>query len=588
MQLIYYLGILLIVSSSFAVFRLRKEWLFEKKQKELILHATEVACHTENFKQAMYSYLNILCEEFDWPVGHVYRPSKVDFSQLDSTLIWFVKDYKKTEEFYEVCKNFPIHKGVDLPGKIFQSGNFYWVDHSQTYYHDLPRLNACNTKHLQSCFGIPIKYKEEVIAIFEFFDFKPRPFDPNQVKLAQVFSKQLGQIYSRRMASSATKAAELRFNLAMETAGIGVYEWNINADKIIWNDTMFRLFEIDKKTFDNTYLGTIKHILPEDAQKIDQHVKRAVFNKENFLENEIRIRTKNGLIRFLWAQARLDYNEKGHLSRLTGVCQDITQRRNAEKNAEIYLDKLTSINATLQKQNFEIQGFYQTASHELKTPLTAVNEFISIILDGIAGPLNEPQTEFLSIAKKNCSLMTLYINDLLDISRLDTGKMSINLQPTNFNDIVTQAIKSSHSLIVQKNISLSLNIPDDLPEIFADEQRILQVITNLLSNAIKFTDNYGTITIDASEDPALPDRIKISITDTGCGIPEKDIDNIFERLYQGKNAKNVSNAGLGLGLSICKQLVNLHGGEIFVESVVDQGSTFSFTLPIAVVPVEIN
>lgn len=581
MQYIFYASVLLIASGLYALFSLKKRLRLEKKQKELILHATEVACHTENFKQAIYSYLNILCEELDWPIGHIYRVNQLDHSQLDSTLIWTVKDYKKTEELYEICKKYPVHLGLDLPGRIFQTGNYYWVEDINKSEHPLPRLKACHSNYIQSCFGIPIKYKEQVIAVFEFFDFKPRKFNHHHIKLAQVFSKQLGQIYSRRLISSATKAAEKRFNLAMEAARIGVYDWNSHTNKVIWNDTMFKLFDIEKKMFNNSYLGTISHIIPEDAVKIDLHVKSAVFNKENFIEDEFRIRTKKGLIRFLWAQARLDYNEKGHLSRLTGVCQDITERRNAEKNAEIYLEKLTTINATLQKQNFEIQGFYQTASHELKTPLTAVNEFIGIILDGIAGPLNEAQTEFLSIAKKNCSLMTLYVNDLLDVSRLDTGKMSILLQPTVFKHVLEQAIKSSSSAIEQKNISVRINIPDTLPKIHADQQRILQVMTNLLSNAIKFTNNNGAITIEAKEHPTQPDRINISVSDTGCGIPEKDIHFIFERLYQGKNAKSASNAGLGLGLSICKQLINLHGGDITVNSVVDQGSTFTFSLPMS-------
>lgn len=581
MQFIFYGSVLLVASGLFTIFSLKKRLRRERKQKELILHATEVACHTENFKQAIYSYLNILCEEFDWPIGHIYRVNPMDNAQLDSTLIWTVKDYKKTEEFYEICKKYPIHSGLDLPGKIFQSGNYDWIENTRLNENELPRLKACFSKHIQSGFGIPIKYKEQVIAVFEFFDFKPRKFDQHQVKLAQVFGKQLGQIYSRRLISSATKAAEKRFNLAMEAAKIGVYDWNSQTDKIIWNDTMFRLFDIEKKIFDNSYLGTINQIIPEDSIKIDQHVKSAVFNKENFIEDEFRIRTRKGLIRFLWAQARLDYNEKGQLSRLTGVCQDITERRNAEKNAEIYLEKLTTINAKLQKQNHEIQGFYQTASHELKTPLTAVSEFIGIILDGIAGPLNEAQMEFLSIAKKNCSLMTLYINDLLDVSRLDTGKMSIHFQPTEFKVVVDHAIKSYLSALQQKNISLKICIPDELPKIHADEQRILQVMSNLISNAIKFTDEQGTITIEAKENLAQPDRISISVTDTGCGIPQKDIHFIFERLYQVKNSKSLSNAGLGLGLSICKQLINLHGGDITVNSVLDQGSTFTFTLPLS-------
>lgn len=240
---------------------------------------------------------------------------------------------------------------------------------------------------------------------------------------------------------------------------------------------------------------------------------------------------------------------------------------------------LEEANATLQQKNFEIQSFYQTVSHELKTPLTSIREFISIVIDGITGELNTKQTECLEIAKNNCDQMKLFINDLLDISKLDTGKFIIKQDSYPLDAIIEKSVFSMQPTAKENDIELSYSLPGKDLNSHVDQQRIMQVLTNLLANAIKFTPAGGKISVDLNEKYA-DDFMCISVQDTGCGIEPAHVDKIFNRLYQIKNDSNMHHRGLGLGLNICQELIALHNGSIWVESEMGEGSRFSFTVPI--------
>jgi CheY-like chemotaxis protein/nitrogen-specific signal transduction histidine kinase len=241
--------------------------------------------------------------------------------------------------------------------------------------------------------------------------------------------------------------------------------------------------------------------------------------------------------------------------------------------------KLKQANQDLLAKNHEIQNFYHTLSHELKTPLTSAREFLSIMIDGLAGPLNETQLEYLGIAKDSCDQLRVCIDDLMDATRLETGKLAIELKPASLGTLVQRVLTSMRPAASEKDIALNLEIEPELPEVPLDENRISQVLTNLLSNAIKFTPARGKIVAKAGTRGAAPDLVQVSISDTGPGIPKEEQDRIFDRLYQVKAGDAANGQGLGLGLYLCRELVRLHGGNIWVESALGHGSTFSFVLP---------
>jgi two-component system, sensor histidine kinase and response regulator len=240
---------------------------------------------------------------------------------------------------------------------------------------------------------------------------------------------------------------------------------------------------------------------------------------------------------------------------------------------------LVETNHELQARNSEVQQFYHVLAHELKTPLTAAREFVSIVLDGIAGPLNETQQEYLRYAKESCDQMTLGLNDLLDSTRLDTGKLCLRPRPMAIHSVIARAVASMTLQAQEKGIQLQQSIAPELPLVCIDEQRMAQVLTNLLSNALKFTPAGGEVMVRVSHDRQQLDRVLVAVSDTGRGIEPEQIEQIFSRLFQVRRDDTAIEGGLGLGLYISREVVRLHGGEIWVESMPGEGSTFSFTVP---------
>ena len=276
-----------------------------------------------------------------------------------------------------------------------------------------------------------------------------------------------------------------------------------------------------------------------------------------------------------------DYLSKDVLS-ITSLSRAITnavEKHRLRRALDEQRRLLWLANAELRRRNGEICNFYHMLSHELKTPLTAAREFVAILLDDLAGPVNETQREYLGIVKASCDQMTLGLNDLLDVARLDTGKLRLVPKRAEMATVVEQAVTMMSPMAQSVAIDLSHQIEAGLPDMMMDARRILQVLTNLIGNALKFTPSGGRVVIRATSSPPEQEGVLVAVSDTGRGIAPEVRSRIFERLYQARVEEDVFEGGLGLGLYICREVIKLHRGEIWVESTLGQGSTFFFTLP---------
>lgn len=259
---------------------------------------------------------------------------------------------------------------------------------------------------------------------------------------------------------------------------------------------------------------------------------------------------------------------------ITNAIEKMRLRRSLREYREDLERNVTALDA----RNREIQSFYHSLSHEIKTPLTAAREFTSIVLDGLQGPLTPDQRESLQTVKDACDQMVVFLNDLLDASRLETGKLALHRAPTDLGALVDRVVTHFAATARAKELALNRSVPEGLPPANVDEGRILQVLQNLVGNALKFTSAGGAVHVSVDllkEDGAL----RVAVRDTGRGIAADQLERIFERLYQTSEEDAVLHAGLGLGLNLCRELVHLHGGEIRATSVVGEGSTFTFTVP---------
>jgi PAS domain S-box-containing protein len=217
-------------------------------------------------------------------------------------------------------------------------------------------------------------------------------------------------------------------------------------------------------------------------------------------------------------------------------------------------------------------------SHQLRTPMTSVKGYTDLLYLETVGKINEAQRRFLSIIKSNADRLALLANDLLDISRIETGRMRLNVEFIHISAIIDEIAASLRGQIEEKGLSLKLDIPESLSPIYGDRDRVTQILINLIDNARHYTPAGGQITVSAQ---VRGDFLQVSVADTGIGIAPEDQKKIFDRFYRADHSLVQEVAGTGLGLSIAKSFVEMHGGEIWVESEPGQGSTFSFTLPLA-------
>jgi signal transduction histidine kinase len=225
--------------------------------------------------------------------------------------------------------------------------------------------------------------------------------------------------------------------------------------------------------------------------------------------------------------------------------------------------------------------FMSVASHELKIPMTSIKGYAKLLTLGTGGDLNDNQRKFLDIISANVDRMDRLVADLLDVSRIEAGRLRLEMGPVDLCEVIETVIQSVKAQIEAKQLSLKVEIPASLPPIWGDRGRLIQILTNLVSNAYKYTPNDGEIhiTVDGQADSSSPDRLTVSVRDTGLGISPEDQQKLFTKFFRADDPRVRDVPGTGLGLSITKSLVEMHKGEIWFESAPDQGTIFTFTLP---------
>ena len=265
----------------------------------------------------------------------------------------------------------------------------------------------------------------------------------------------------------------------------------------------------------------------------------------------------------------------------------VSERRRVEQALELLnqtlerriQDRTSTLQATVEQlQEFDRlkNAFVSIVSHELRTPLTAIKGFAENLLQGLIGPLNEKQNYYLSRIQLNADRLTRMLNELLDLSKIEAGRMELRPVLLSLQEIMTELLEGFQPFAQQKSIKIEVDPMESMPLVHGDRDKLYEVLGNLLENAIRFTPSGGRVQIDAQ---VLDDRyVKIGVSDTGCGISEEHLTKIFDKFYRVQSGSGHT-PGAGLGLAIAKGLIELHGGTIAVESAPGKGSHFYVTLP---------
>jgi len=235
--------------------------------------------------------------------------------------------------------------------------------------------------------------------------------------------------------------------------------------------------------------------------------------------------------------------------------------------------------ARTQQLEFKNQ-FLSHVSHELRTPLTCIHQYVTLLLDGLAGPMAPDQTDYLRTVLKSVNQLHAMIRDLLEATRVESGKLRIDPRCIDINELVQQAVAMMRPAAEEKHVALDTAVDLAIPLVYADPDRTVEVLINLIDNAIKFTPAEGSVMVKAASVETDPSAVYLSVSDSGRGIAQESLPLIFERLFQDPNAVHNNRTGLGLGLYISKEIVTLQNGRMWVASQIGSGSTFSFTLPL--------
>jgi signal transduction histidine kinase len=270
------------------------------------------------------------------------------------------------------------------------------------------------------------------------------------------------------------------------------------------------------------------------------------------LEQKIFQRFVNGFEHYFRSEMAPITDRRRELTGVILMLQDVTEQRR--------LDEMK-------------RGMISTVSHQLKTPLTSVRMAIHLLLEEKVGPLTEKQVELLLAAREESDLLYRILTDLLDISRIGSGRLQMNLQEVTPQILILEALEPIRTAARDQGIEVAMELGDALPSVWADQVQIGQVFSNLLNNALRYTAPGGRITISAAKEGEM---LRFFVTDTGSGIPNQFLQRIFEQFFRVPDQQ--AEKGAGLGLAIAKEIVEAHGGNINVESREGQGTTFSFTL----------
>ena len=276
-----------------------------------------------------------------------------------------------------------------------------------------------------------------------------------------------------------------------------------------------------------------------------------------------------------------DYLPKGRLSSrvLSHALINAVEKSDLRKQAARNHQLLEASNRELRDRNEEIRKFYQTVSHELKTPLTAIREYNSLLLDGIGGGVSEEQQDFLESSVECCDVLTRLVSDLYDTAGMEQGKLSLNSEYSDLGLLVSKLSPTLAILAEKGDIEYSCEIDRPLPCTMLDSDRITQLLTNLVSNATRHTDAGGSVSVRVQYDQAESELL-LHVTDTGCGISETNQASVFGRFFQAHDNAETKHQGMGIGLYLCKSIAEMHDGEISLQSELGVGSTFTVRLPV--------
>ncbi len=390
----------------------------------------------------------------------------------------------------------------------------------------------------------------------------------------------LQDITERKEAEDNLKQVSSRLALAVQAGGVGVWEYDIANNRLVWDDQMFALYGITEEDFAGAYEAWLAGVHPDDRDRGNEEIQMALSGVKDF-DTEFRLLWPDGSIHNIRALADVHRGNSGEPLQMIGTNWDITAQKKAE-------EEIIQARNEAEKANLAKSEFLSRMSHELRTPMNSILGFAQLMeMSELSSAHKKGVKHILNSGRHLLSL----INEVLDLSRIEAGMLSLSLEPVGINSVIVEMIDMVQPLANVRHIEISqINLAGDHLYVKSDHQSIRQVLLNLLNNAVKYNREGGTIVVKTNTKPQniagiVP--LRISITDSGYGISSEDISKLFKPFVRLGSGKTVAE-GTGLGLALVKKLMDAMGGAIGMESVEGEGTTFWIELPLCSRQLEIS
>ncbi|HYV23698.1 MAG TPA: PAS domain S-box protein [Pyrinomonadaceae bacterium] len=387
-------------------------------------------------------------------------------------------------------------------------------------------------------------------------------------------SKIARDVTDRKRVEEALRENEERLRMATETGKVGIWDWDIQTDRISWTDSLYQMHGVNKdEVLGIDSFASLIH--PEDRTRVSQALEQALKGNTPY-ELEFRVVKPNGETGWVFTNAVV-FREDDKPTRLVGVTLDITDRKRAESELDAVLAREQELRRAAEQANRLKDEFLATMSHELRNPLNVILGYSELLLRAEEFR-NSPQLARMGEAlRRNALAQSHLIRDLLDLSRLRSGKLTLNGETISIMTAINNAVETVRADAAAKQIEIQIDAPDGALFVEGDLLRVEQIVWNLLTNSVKFTPAGGRILLRAVREA---EDVVLSVTDTGQGIDPTFLPYVFEMFRQADASTSRAQSGMGIGLALVRQLVELHGGKVDVKSAgVGLGTCFTVWLP---------
>lgn len=415
----------------------------------------------------------------------------------------------------------------------------------------------------------------------EYINFEGKTFWGNvTIKYINIANQKLNliritNISKRKKIEQALKESQIKYSSLVKASPVGIFRNNEYGECVYINRKCQEIIGIDLDTCKG--IGWVDYIHPEDRNAVWSNWANAFTSKQMF-EMEYRFLSPKGKVSWVLCQTIFEQNAQGKIIGSLGTLTDITDRKIFEQQLTKTAKKLKNSNRQLTHATQMKNEFIANVSHELRTPLNFILGVTKEFIDHNSERLSEEQkNDLFSIYHNSCYLLLL-INDILDVAKIESGKLELILEEVSIKKLCDRSIDFIKKQAQQKNILINKKYKNIDYKITIDERRVVQILINLLSNAVKFTPNNGKITLEIITF-VKEQKIVFNVIDTGIGISEEDLSKIFESFVQIDSKLSRQYKGTGLGLNLVKKLTELHGGRVFVKSKLNEGSCFSVVIP---------